>query len=265
MKFYKQLFLICTLLIFITSILFPQVAGCISVKEEEELSHEFMKVVFKKFKLIKAPVIVNYVNEIGQKIVSAYPSQPFKYRFYVIKEDSYNAFASPAGHIFINSGLIEAMESEEELAGLISHEIAHVHLRHISQKIERSKKIGIATLAGIVAGVLLGSGEVAVGAAAAGQTAALAYSREDEAEADQVGLEYLNRAGYSAEGLLLVLKKMRGKQWFGSNQIPTYLQTHPASESRMANINRWLAMHENVDTDIDPYPFKRTHTSLVAT
>ncbi len=58
---------------------------------------------------------------------------------------------------------------------------------------------------------------------------------------------------------------MRGKQWFSSNQIPTYLQTHPASESRMANIDRWFAMHEKVDTDIDPYPFKRTHTSLVAT
>ncbi len=242
----------------------PQVAECISVKEEEELSKEFMKVVFKKFKLIKAPVILNYVNEVGQKIVSVYPSQPFKYRFYAIKEDSYNAFASPAGHIFINSGLIEAMESEEELAGVISHEIAHVHLRHISQKIELSKKIGIATLAGMVAGVLLGSGEVALGTAAAGQTAALAYSRDDEAEADQVGLEYLNRAGYSSKGLLLVLKKMRDKQWISSNQIPTYLQTHPASESRMANIDRWLTMHENVDTDIDPYPFKRTHTSLVA-
>ena len=78
MKLNKQLFLICTLLIFITNILFPQVAGCISVKEEEELSQEFMKVVFKKFKLIKAPVIVNYVNGVGQKIVSVYPSQPFK-------------------------------------------------------------------------------------------------------------------------------------------------------------------------------------------
>lgn len=132
MKFCRQLCVICTLLIVITGILFPQGAECITVKEEEELSREFMKVVFRQFKLIKAPVIVNYVNGVGQKIVSAFPPQPFKYHFYVIKEDSYNAFASPAGHIFINSGLLEAMESEEELAGVISHEIAHVSLRHIS-------------------------------------------------------------------------------------------------------------------------------------
>ena len=271
MRFSRKLYLICTVLIVIAGILFPRSARCITVKEEEKLSREFMKVVLKKFTLIKAPAIVNYVNAVGQKIVSVYPPQLFKYHFYVIKEDSYNAFASPAGHIFINSGLLAAMESEEELAGVISHEIAHVSLRHISKKIERSKKIGFATLAGMVAGVLLGAsgasdaaGAVVAGSAAAGQTAMLAYSRDDEAEADQIGFEYLNRAGYSAKGLLLVQKKMRDQQWFGSNQIPTYLQTHPSSENRMASIDIWLAKHEKVHTNIDPYPFKRTHTWLVA-
>jgi len=262
---------VCAILTITASILFPQQGLGITVKEEEELSREFMRVVLAQFPLIKDPVIVNYVNDIGQKLVSAFPPQPFTYHFYVINEKSYNAFASPAGHIFINHGLIEAMENEEELAGVISHEIAHVSCRHISQKIERSKKIGYATLAGVVAGVLLGSagaGEAAnavtVGTMAAGQSVALAYSRDDEAQADQIGLESLNRAGYSAKGLLKVLQKMRSQQWFGPNQIPTYLQTHPASEDRMVNIDIWLAQHERVNTHIDPYPFARTHTWLVA-
>jgi len=271
MKFYRHLFAICTILIFSTAILFPPGAEGISVKEEEELSREFLKVVFTHFQLIKDPIIVDYVNDVGQKVVSVLPPQPFTYHFYVIKEDSYNAFASPAGHIFVNSGLIEAMEHEEELAGVIAHEIAHVSLRHISKKIERSKKIGMATLAGIVAGVLLGSGgaaeaanAVTVGTLAAGQSIALAYSRDDESEADQVGLEHLNRAGYSAQGLLTVLNKMRSRQWFGSKQIPTYLQTHPASEARMVYIDMWLAKHEKVNANINSYPFERTHTWLVA-
>jgi len=271
MKFFKKLLVICTTLIVVTGILFPCGAEGITIKEEEELSREFMRVVLNQFPLIKDPIIVNYVNDIGQKIVSVLPDQPFTYHFYVIKEHSYNAFASPAGHIFINSGLIAAMESEEELAGVIAHEIAHVSCRHISQKIERSQKIGYATLAGIVAGILLGTGgagtaanAVTVGSLAAGQSAALAYSRDDEAQADQFGLKYLNRAGYSAKGLLLVLKKMRSRQWFGPNQIPTYLQTHPASEDRMVNIDLWLAKREKVVRNIDPYPFERTHTWLVA-
>lgn len=271
MKLYRRLFAICTILIFSTAILFPPVAEGISVKEEEELSREFLKVVFSQFQVIKDPIIVDYVNDVGQKIVSVLPPQPFTYHFYVIKEDSYNAFATPAGHIFVNSGLIEAMENEEELAGVIAHEIAHVSLRHISKKIGRSKKIGMATLAGVVAGVLLGSGgaaeaasAVTVGTLAAGQSVALAYSRDDESEADQIGLEYLNRAGYSSQGLLVVLNKMRSRQWFGSKQIPTYLQTHPASEARMVYIDMWLAKHEKVYANINPYPFDRTHTWLVA-
>jgi len=271
MRFLKKILVVCATLTVAAGILFPPQGWGITVKEEEEMSREFMKVVLARFPLIKDPVIVNYVNDIGQKIVAVLPPQPFTYHFYVIKEKSYNAFASPAGHIFINHGLIEAMENEEELAGVISHEIAHVSCRHISQKIERSKKIGMATLAGIAASVLLGSagaGEAAsavtVGSMAAGQSVALAYSRDDEAQADQVGLEYLNRAGYSAKGLLKVLQKMRSQRWFGPNQIPTYLQTHPASEARMVYIDIWLAKHERVNTNIDPYPFDRTRTWLVA-
>ncbi|MBL7178634.1 MAG: M48 family metalloprotease [Pseudomonadota bacterium] len=271
MEFYRKLCVIGTLLIIISGILFPKGAGCITIKEEEEMSREFMKVVMEHFQLIKDPIITNYVNEVGQKNVAAFPPQPFTYHFYVIKEGDYNAFASPAGHIFIFSGLLEAMDSEEELAGIISHEIAHVVCRHISQKIERSKKIGYATLAGVVAGMILGSqgsgtaaNAMTIGSIAAGQSAMLAYSRDDEAQADQIGLACLNRAGYSAKGLLLMLKKIRNRQWFGKEQIPTYLQTHPASEDRMAVIDTWIATQEKISADVSPYQFQRAHTWLVA-
>ena len=187
--------------------------------------------------------VVAYVNNIGKRILSALPQQPFKYRFYVIDEDVYNAFATPAGHIFVYTGLLDAMEEEEELAGILGHEIAHVYCRHISQKIERSKKIGVATLAGIAAGILLGVGgageaasAVTMGSMAAGQTAELSYSRENEMQADQFGLKFITEAGYSASGLLKILKKIRSKTWFGSDQIPKYLMTHPAVEDRIAFI-----------------------------
>jgi len=250
---------------------FSKEAYPITVKQEEEMSIEFMKVVLRHIKLIDDYFIVNYVNRIGKKVISIMPPQLFSYRFYVIKEDTFNAFASPAGHIFINSGLFEAMESEEELAGIISHEIAHVVCRHISKKIERSKKIGIATMAGIAAGIFLGSGGAAaagntliLGSMAAGQSVALAYSREEEMQADQIGLEYLKKAGYGAEGLLTVLKKIRSKQWFDSNQIPTYLRTHPAVDDRIAYIGTWLENNPIALGKINPYDFQLAHTKLFA-
>jgi predicted Zn-dependent protease len=180
---------------------------CITIQEEREMSKEFMAVVRAQFPLIEDPVINDYVNRVGKRILAAIPPQPFDYQFHVLHEDVYNAFATPAGHIFFNSGLFAALDSEEELAGIIGHEIAHVVCRHISDRIESSKKIGMATLAGMVAGVLLGAGgaaaaasAVTMGSVAAGQTAALAYSRENEMQADQLGLEYLTLAGYSGEG-----------------------------------------------------------------
>ncbi len=251
--------------------LFPKSASCITIREEEELSKEFMKVVLKHFQMIKDPLITNYVNEIGQKIVSSFPPQLFEYHFYIIKDHTYNAFAAPAGHIFINSGLFEAMESEEELAGILSHEISHAHCRHISQKIERSSKIGLATLAGMAAGILLGIGgagaaavnAVSVGTVAAGQSVSLAYSRENERQADQIGLKYLSKAGYSGEGLLTILKKIRNRQWYGPDIIPTYLTTHPAAEERIAYLETQTG-NANWKLETQTWEFQRAHTRLVA-
>lgn len=226
-------------------------AAAISLKEEQQLANEFMKFIVRHYELINDPAIVRYVNQIGQKILATMPAQPFKYRFYVIKEETYNAFAIPAGHIFINSGLLAAMESEDELAGILGHEIAHIVCRHISQRIERSKKINLATMAGMVAGAFLGitTGDAAaaqaltIGSAAAGQTASLAYSREDEAQADELGIQYIIDAGYSIQGLSKVLEKIRSKQWYGTEQVPTYMMTHPAVEERIVWIDNWTATH----------------------
>jgi predicted Zn-dependent protease len=256
-----------TLISFIATTVFS-----ITVKEEEDMSRQMMAMIYKHFDVIDDPVVVPYVNRIGQRILASLPKQPFQYRFHVINESVYNAFATPAGHIFVYTGLIEAMKEEEELAGIIGHEIAHVYCRHISQKIERSKKIRMATLAGMAAGILMGMGgaseagsAVTMGSTAAGQSAELAYSRENEMQADQFGLKFLKQAGYNASGLLEILKKIRSKTWFGSDQIPTYLMTHPAVEDRIAFISSWI---ETTNKNSKPFPmvnpeqFDRVHTRV---
>ena len=270
-KFRKKIIFLCLSFILVFGVMLPKKSFPITVAQEEELAKEFINVVLKNYKFVKDPLILGYVNKIGKKILSVVPAQSFPYHFYVVQEDVYNAFAGPAGHIFINSGLFEAMESENELAGILAHEIAHVVSRHISQKIERSKKIRIATLAGIVAGIFLGStgsteaaNAVTVGSVAASQSMSLAYSREDEMQADQIGLEYLKNAKYGGTGLLTMLKKIRNKQWFGSDQIPTYLMTHPASEDRMAYVGTWVASQPKVETHSNLTDFQMIHIRLVA-
>jgi predicted Zn-dependent protease len=255
-------------------LLFPGKVFCLSVKEEEELSREFMKAVLKNYELIDDPILLKYIGDIGAKILSVAPPQPFVYRFHIVRNENYNAFAGPGGHIFIHSGLFEAMDEEEELAGILSHEISHVVCRHLSDRFERSKKIQMATLAGMAAGILLGakggaeaaSRALTIGSAAAGQSLSLAYSREDEMQADQIGLDYLKKSGYTGKGLVTVLKKIRDRRWFGSAETPAYLTTHPAVEDRIGNIGSWIEKSFGFSEDRPSFlqdKFVKAHTRLI--
>jgi predicted Zn-dependent protease len=275
MKKYTTMRFAAILLSLLCSAIWCRPALAISINEEEKLAREFMKYITRQYEFVSDPVIVQYVNKVGQKVLTTMPPQPFDYHFYVIKEDVYNAFAIPAGHIFINSGLLAAMESEDELAGILGHEISHVVCRHISKRIERSKKIDLATMAGMVAGIFLGAttGDAAamqtltIGSMAAGQSASLAYSRDDESQADQLGLVLTTNAGYDAHGLLTALKRIRTKQWFGTKQIPTYMQTHPATEERIVWIDGWTTTHPDAAKKRKPSSgeaFKRANIRLKA-
>ncbi len=221
----------------------PATATGISITEEESLGRDFARMVEQQYQVIKDPFVVSYINRLGKRILSAFPPQPFVYRFNVVEEEVYNAFAGPGGNVYFNSGLIVALEHEDALAGIVAHEIGHVDSRHISERIERSKKINAAMMAGMVASIFLGGAGAAtaanalgVGSVAAGQSATLAYTRKDEIEADKKGLQYMVDAGYSKAGLLAALNTIRSKQWFGREHVPTYLMTHPALEDRLAYI-----------------------------
>jgi predicted Zn-dependent protease len=227
-------------------------AQAITITEEEKIAREFLKYVHQSYEIIDDSLINDYINSLGQSLVKNFPEQSIKYRFYVIHHDAFNAFAGPGGHVFIHSSLFDALENEEQLAGILAHEIAHVSCRHISDRIKRSKKIGMGTLAGVAAGIFLGlsgadpsaASALALGSLAGGQAASLAYSRSDEMQADQVGLDHLTKCGYSGEGLEEALKIIKSQQWFGPEHVPTYLTTHPALDDRMVFIKNWLFANE---------------------
>jgi len=269
-KLKKTIALGISIIFIICSLISPKTAQALTIKQENELADEFLKAIFAQYEIIKDPVINNYINKVGQKIVSKMPTQPFAYKFYAVHQDAYNAFAGPAGNIFVFSGLFEALESEDELAALLSHEIAHVSCRHISEMITQNKKTSMATMAGVVAGILVGLGgasaigsALTIGSMAAGQSVALAYSRENEMQADQIGRTYLQKAGYDLNGLLSILKKIRAVDWFDTGEIPTYLKTHPATEERIIYLDNLLENKHPLPVKQN-YEFQRAHTRVIA-
>ena len=269
----RKFIYICIAALLLLSQLNPRDALSLTVGEEEKMGRSILRYIYQQYEIIDDPAVVDYVNKVGNRIVEGLKDPLFNYRFHVIKQDAYNAFAIPAGYIFINSGLVAVMDGEEELAGILAHEIAHVNARHISQKIERSKKIGWATMAGMAAGILVGAAggaeagqALATGSQAAGAAAELSYSRDNEMQADQLGLSYLTDAGYRSEGLLKILKKMRSKQWFDTEQIPTYMRTHPAIDDRITYLDTQIsgtAKPSETRPPVSSEDFARVHTYLI--
>lgn len=241
---------ICIFLLLLVSMLSAgtDTARAISIKEEKELSEKYMEMIRKNQTLIKDPIVCNLVESVGREILAEVPPSPFNFSFYAVDNDSFNAFAAPGANIFLNRELIVSLDTVDELAGIIGHEIAHASLRHISQIIDKSKIVSLGSLAGIIAGALIGgaSGEADIGQAviagsmAAGQTAILSYSREHEKEADQLGYNYLSHTGFSPEGLLTSLEKIRARDYYGTEDIPDYFKTHPGIRKRISFLESLL-------------------------
>lgn len=246
MRFYFFTVSVCIMisLVFIN----PHFSYSLTVKEENELGTEVLNQIKRAYPIVDDYYVDKYLNDLGQIIVKNSDNRLFDFKFFVIKNSVYNAFAVPGGYIFVHTGLIAAMEKESELAGILAHEAAHVTSRHIASQVEDSKKVSLAALAGIAAGIAIGmsGGDpdavmgVIAGTQAAGQSAMLSYSREHEREADKKGLIFLTKAGYSPEGLLDILRKIRSKEFYIEDQAPVYLRTHPGTTERIEYISSFI-------------------------
>ncbi len=230
----------------------------ISINQEKKLGVKFMKMINERDSLIKDPVVCDFVTKIGERIVAQVPPHPFKFSFHIVNEDQFNAFSAPAANIFVNRGLVTALDNADELAGILGHEIGHAIGRHVSDMIDRSKLVSIGTFVGMLAGIIIGAASgggnaaqaVSVSSVAAGQTTMLAYSRVHEREADRFALYYVKKAGFSPKGLLTSLEKIKANDWYGTDKVPGYLLTHPGAEERIIYMESWLADH---DKGKDPY------------
>jgi len=231
------------ILCFIVTVLPPSSGlASMTVKEEKEMGDKLALQIQQNVDMVNDPLITAYVDQIGRRLLEEAHDRRFDYHFYVVKEQEPNAFAIPGGHIFVTSGLIRFVDSEDELAGVIGHEIAHSALHHIDKAMDRAKRLSLLTLAAIIAGAFLtrdakGAATLTTGAMAMAQSLMLKYTRENEAEADQRGIKYLTDAGYSSQAMVTFLKKIYRWQRAIAPDIPTYLSTHPGIDERITYLS----------------------------
>jgi len=222
----------------------PDPSSAMTLQEERELGEKILQEVKRRWPMVQEPSVNQYITRLGREIILSIEPQPFEYQFYIINSTEINAFAVPGGKVFLNSGLLVLAENEEEVAGVISHEIGHVVARHIAKRSEQGMKLSLATLGAMLAGMLLGgkaATAIATTSIAASEAVMLKYSREDEEEADYLGLKFMERTGYDRRGMLTFLKKLRRVQGPASDDPPAYLLTHPLIEERIAALETQMA------------------------
>jgi len=243
---------IAVLVSFLTVCVSP-LEALMTPSEEAKMGTEVLAQVKKSLPLVRDPRIVDYINGVGSGILRQVGYRDFPFEFFVVDDSSLNAFAIPGGYVFINRGLIQIMDGESELAAVLSHEIGHVQARHIARRIEETTPLNIATMAATLLAILAGGGKaagaVAMGAAAANISYQLQYSRQNEEEADRLGMKYLADSGYNINASVSVFKKMLQSRFMNMEGIPTYLSTHPGLNERIVYMENTLSTDKySIDT-----------------
>jgi len=212
--------------------------GQFTVSDEIELGRKFNILIRSRLPMVEDPEILAYTQSVLERLQRQMPPQPFPITVGVIRNGALNAFVGPGGHVFVYTGLLQHLEDESAFAGVLAHELAHVSQRHLASRIERSRWVSIGTLLGALAGAMLGGdagSALLYGSLAGGQSAMLSYSREEEREADQVGMNYLVGAGFRPQGMAQSFETIRRLRWL-SGSMPAYLSTHPGLDERVSHM-----------------------------
>lgn len=182
-----------------------------------------------------------YLNQIGQRLVQVSDRRDIPYTFQVVEDLKVNAFATMGGFVYINAGLMLKADNEAELASVVAHEMGHIQGRHaIEQMRQRAIQAGLLSAAGLDE-----SAAVQIGVQLALN---LPNSREDELEADRLGLETLRRAGYAPSAMVTFMQKL---QQSGRGSPPAILSTHPAVSDRVRILSEAIRANPPTATEVD--------------
>jgi predicted Zn-dependent protease len=217
-------------------------ATVLSPLQEQKIAEQIMRDAYASGDVVTDVEITDYVRGLGQQLAVSSPNQRQPFYFFVVKDNSINAFAMPGGVIGVHTGLIVASKSESEVASVLGHEIGHVVQRHLARMLAQQKQDSILTLATMGLALLasranpdLASGAMTAASAGAIQKQ-LDYTREHEREADRVGLQILNNAGFDPRAMPAFFETLQRGTRFVDGSAPSFLRTHPLTVERISDV-----------------------------
>ncbi len=218
-------------------------SSVLSPQTERKLGESVMREIrFSEPSYVDDPEINDYLNALGYKLLAALPGARQDFEFFAIRETSINAFALPGGFVGVHTGLLTASDTESEVASVLAHEITHVTQRHIARLFGAQKQMQLPAMVAMAAALLAAKSrpDLATGAAMAAQGAAiqgqLGYSRDFEREADRIGFQTLQSAGFDVRAMPAFFEKLqRFTRMTDDGTAPGYLRSHPLTVDRVAD------------------------------
>ena len=224
-----------------------------STDKEINIGKSIAKEVEKKYKFVDDPLVVNRIEDIGRRVAAVSDRKDVDYHFYALNDEEVNAVAVPGGFVYVFKGLIDKVQSDDELACVIAHEVGHVVARHSIKKLQAL--MGYSLLRILLAQA--GSGELSTGADVAFDQMLLAYSREDELLADKLGTRYAELAGFNPYAMVTFLERLREIDKYKIKPL-SYAKTHPYIPDRIRVVKQELGERISFDDyiNIEQQPHK---------
>ncbi len=211
-------------------------ACAVSTQQEVQMGQQYSQQINAQLPIVRDAEVNRYINLLGDSIAHVADQRGLSWHFFVVDSKEVNAFAVPGGYVYVNRGLIERATSMDELAGVLGHEIGHVVLRHSVKQMQQAQgaNVGV-TLACVLTRVC--QSQAAGAAIQVGGTALFAkFSRDDEAQADHVGVQYVTRAGIDPRGMTQMFQTLLDERKSRPAGVDAWFATHPLEEDRIAAV-----------------------------
>jgi predicted Zn-dependent protease len=215
--------------------------------EEARVGGQIMRDIYADPQYYDDPELIEYLNNLGYRLVASSSENRRTFRFFILKDPTLNAFALPGGFIGVHTGLIVAAQSESELAGVLGHEIAHVTQHHLARMLENQKQGIVPSLAALALAILAARSNPQMATAAIATVQAgsiqkqLDFSRDNEREADRIGMQIMRDAGFDPNAMSSFFERLQKDSRLYENNAPAYLRTHPLTSQRIADIQNRVA------------------------
>ena len=212
----------------------------VSESQEIQMGQEYDKEVVASIGLYPDPALQTYIQELGTRLAATSERKNLPWTFRVVDDPAVNAFAVPGGYVYVTRGILSHLNSEAELAGVVGHEIGHVTARHTASQMSKQQLAGLGLVVGSIA-----SPAIERYAGVASQALGilfLKFGRDDENQADELGLRYMGRANYDPREMPPIFKMLSAvSQQESGGRLPEWLSTHPDPGNRLQHINAMIS------------------------